>query len=93
MHISIKIWIDIFKDIDPDLEKEVPSAGKIIRLRCYLRFKLMRGWSDVEVAILDTGAYISLVPLDLWKNAGVELLGKYNLRGIVPKKNVRCRLI
>jgi len=39
-----------------------------------------------ESAIIDTGAFTSLIPLSLWKELEVEILTDYFVRGLVPKK-------
>lgn len=43
-------------------------------------------WSDPQIAIVDTGAPISLVPPKIWKKCRVDILGETELRGVIPKK-------
>ncbi len=63
---------------------------EIIRVRCYMRFKHKDDWSNLEAAILDTGAYISLLPKHLWEFAAYKVIGEDRLRGVVPKEG--CEL-
>ncbi|MEM3608295.1 MAG: hypothetical protein QW238_05480, partial [Candidatus Bathyarchaeia archaeon] len=38
------------------------------------------------IAIIDTGAHTSILPLTVWEEAYVELIGDYYVRGLVPKE-------
>jgi len=75
---------------------------KGIRLLTIAQFLNVRGWSEPEVAIVDTGAPISLVPYRIWRKCTNEVIGEAELRGVIPKKEcvmpvkvavVRLRLV
>jgi hypothetical protein len=38
--------------------------------------KTKLGWSKPRVAIIDTGAYTSIFPSKVWKEASVEIIGE-----------------
>ena len=59
----------------------------LYRLLARVRFRTPRGWSDYHVAIVDTGAPYSVLPLSLWPALRVERLLKLPLRGIIPGKS------
>ncbi|MBI2104277.1 MAG: hypothetical protein HYT90_01675 [Candidatus Omnitrophica bacterium] len=63
----------------------------LYRLLTRVRFRQARGWSDYHVAILDTGAPYSLLPLSLWPALRVERLTTLPLRGIVPGHTAELR--
>lgn len=54
------------------------------RLLTRVQFRHARGWSDYHVAIIDSGAPYSVLPLSLWTALRVERLLDLPLRGIVP---------
>ena len=80
---------------DRELERKLAQAGhpgraKIIRLFCRLALKTPDGWTKPLPALLDTGAYLSLIPYSLWASAEVRLLADHEVRGLVPKPE--CKL-
>jgi len=48
--------------------------------------KTKYGWSKPRLAIIDTGAHTSVLPLTVWKEADTEIIGNYFVRGLVPKE-------
>jgi hypothetical protein len=67
-----------------------------------IQFKTVTGWSDHYSAIVDTGAYMSLLPLSIWKEVEYTKLGRHEVRGIVPRPEctlpvtvgrLQCRLV
>lgn len=55
-------------------------------------FKLRNSkkFGEIEKGIIDTGAPISVIPLQMWEDADIKIIGKDKLRGIIP--NEKCRL-
>ena len=66
------------------LQKGIES--EIIRLLGKVQFKAKVGWTESEIGIIDTGAPLSLIPLDMWQDLQVKILADSSIRGIVPKK-------
>lgn len=75
---------------------------EVIRLLTRIQFKTAKGWSDQYSAIVDTGAYMSLIPFSIWKETEHTQLGKHEVRGIVPRPEctlpvtvgqLKCRLV
>ncbi len=75
---------------------------KGIRLLTVMQFLAVKGWGEPEIAIVDTGAPISLVPYRIWRKYINEVIGETELRGVIPKKEcvmpvkvaiVRIRLV
>ena len=60
--------IQLFFSTEPviDAKSEV-ELHKGIRLLTVVQFKTCETWSDPQIAIVDTGAPISLVPPKIWK--------------------------
>jgi len=82
----------ISREIQKDLNKDI-NFGRAIRIKTEVKFKQMKSWSRSFFAIIDTGAYISLLPHDVWKNADVEIIGtNYWLRGLVPNSKFPVKL-
>lgn len=59
----------------------------LYRLTAWVRFRQTRGWSDYHVAIVDTGAPYSLIPLSLWPALRMERLCDLPVRGLVPGRH------
>ncbi|MDI6794432.1 MAG: hypothetical protein QME81_16465 [bacterium] len=98
--MSIKLW---FEQVPyPALEEKIPDMGTFIRLFSSIKFKTITGWSKSMNAIIDTGAPISVIPLDVWTRIEVKKLAKHKIKGVNPKEEcalpasvgkVRCILL
>ena len=66
------------------LEKGIHA--NIIRLFGRVQFKVKENWSESYNAIVDTGAPFSLLPLEIWQEAEIEILTDTVVRGLIPKK-------
>lgn len=80
---------------DHELDNKLTKAGqpdraRILRLFCRISFKSRTGWSRPFPAIIDTGAYISIVPHKIWSAADVKIYSDHYVRGLVPK--LECKL-
>jgi hypothetical protein len=83
--MSTKIELQ-FKS-SPDLELlEKGIHVDIVRILCRARFLGRDTWSDPEIAIVDTGAPVSLLPADIWKNSQVKILASTVITGLIPRK-------
>jgi hypothetical protein len=49
--------------------------------------KTKYGWSKPRLAIIDTGAHTSILPLTVWEEADVEIIGGHFVRGLVPRED------
>lgn len=82
--MSIKLW---FKRIpNPKLEEKLPGIGDFTRLFCSIKFRAPNGWSKTRDAIVDTGAPISVIPLDIWTDIENKILTEHEIQGINPRK-------
>jgi len=81
----MKIQLSFSSEPVIDTKNEV-ELHKGIRLLTVVQFRTTETWSDPQIAIVDTGAPISLVPQKIWKKCGVDILGETELRGVIPKK-------
>lgn len=77
--ISTKINLVINKVEDFELEKKPPDLKPVIRIEGEILFI---GKDVSETAIIDTGAHISVLPYDIWKDLGVEILTEHYIIGI-----------
>jgi hypothetical protein len=77
----------LFFSTEPVIDaKSAVELHKGIRLLTVVQFRTTETWSDPQIAIVDTGAPISLVPPKIWKKCGIHSMGETELRGIIPKK-------
>ena len=90
--LSIKVNLRIVNEFDFDLTEKIPDYDGLIRILCDIRFKTLNGWSIAESAIIDTGAFTSILPLSLWEELEVEILANYFVRGLVPKKECKINV-
>jgi hypothetical protein len=77
----------LFFSAEPLLDsKSGVELHKGIRLLTVVQFFTARGWIEPEVAIVDTGAPISLMPHRVWRKCTSEVIGEAELRGVIPRK-------
>lgn len=84
--LSIRVNIDFIKQYDPELLRKYPDYDGFLRIISTITLKTKSGWSKPRMAIIDTGAHTSILPLTVWEESDVEILGDYFVRGVVPKK-------
>lgn len=80
--ISIKINLEINRETrDRELELKIHGLKPIIRIFCKIKFEEL---DMPEDALVDTGAHISLMPFQIWKNLDVNRLTEHHMKGVVP---------
>ncbi len=92
-------------EIQRTLDLEVSRGGRRLflnRLLARVQFRQRSGWSDYHMAIVDTGAPYSLIPLSLWPSLQAQRVCELPLRGVVPGHSaqldavlakVKCQLL
>ena len=87
--MSTKIRLYFREQVIPDY-KELGILA--IRLMCRMSFQTQNGFTDPYPAIVDTGAPISLIPLQIWRGCGIEAekIRDSTIRGVVPLEE--CQL-
>jgi len=79
----VKLFFETLKS----RELEAKAGGiEIVRLRCYVQFEKTSGDVSIHDALIDTGAFISLIPFSIWKDADVKRLGSHSVGGIISKQ-------
>jgi len=87
--MSIRLVLRIDERSDPD-----DSTLVITRLLGWVSFLTVDGeLTDLELAILDTGAPLSLIPQDVWQNCRYLKMRDDAVRGVVPKPNCELPVI
>ncbi len=87
--VRIRLYFEVSQD--ETLNKKFGSSCEIIRLRAGARFKLENGnWSDAYNSIIDTGAYVSLIPKSIWQEALHEKISEHKIKGI--QKSEECTI-
>ncbi|MBU4256770.1 MAG: hypothetical protein L6265_09030 [Thermoplasmatales archaeon] len=69
---------------DPVLEKKV-KGFEIVRLKTLVLFKRVDGNIEIRDGIVDTGAYVTLIPQSIWKNLEIEKIAKHEIMGLSIK--------
>jgi len=86
--------INLFFETIRRRELELRVKGiKIVRLRCTVQFEKRNHEFSIQDSILDTGAFISLIPFSIWKDVEVERLADYYVKGVVPKEECSIPVI
>jgi len=67
-----------------ELEAKVEGFD-IVRLRCYVQFEKRTGEISVHDAIVDTGAFISLIPFSIWKDVEMDRFADHRVGGLIQK--------
>lgn len=88
---KVRLFFDAFEY--EELNQKVKEKFEIIRLRCGVQFKDNNSWTETYDAIVDTGAYCSLIPLSIWENLPVEKISKYKIKGIQTKEECSIPVI
>ena len=88
---KVKLFFDTFQY--EELNRKVKENFEIIRLRCSVQFKDENTWSETYDAIIDTGAYCSLIPLSIWENLQFEKIAEYKIKGIQTKEECSIPVI
>lgn len=84
VRISTRIDIEIARIRDEELERKI-AIKPSIRLITQIKFPELEVPED---AILDTGAHISVIPLQIWKRLDTKILVKHKMKGIVPDHEI-----
>ncbi|PKP56299.1 MAG: hypothetical protein CVT88_02410 [Candidatus Altiarchaeales archaeon HGW-Altiarchaeales-1] len=82
--MQVRLRFEQFKS--SGLENKLSESVNFIRLFCSIKFKTPAGWYKTKDAIIDTGAPISLIPLDVWNNSDVKILAEHRAYGINTKE-------
>jgi len=69
---------------DPVLEKKV-KGFEIVRLKTLVMFKHVGGDVEIRDGIVDTGAYVTLIPKSIWKNLEIEKITEHEITGLSIK--------
>ncbi|MBU2565550.1 MAG: hypothetical protein KJ655_04785 [Candidatus Thermoplasmatota archaeon] len=69
---------------DPVLEKKV-KGFEIVRLKTLVLFKRVDGNIEIRDGIVDTGAYVTLIPQSIWKNLEIEKIAEHEIMGLSIK--------
>ena len=70
-----KIELQFDSSIDANFEKVAKGRSRIIRIYSYLRFKTADGkFTKPYPAIVDTGAYVSVIPHKIWSACDTKLI-------------------
>lgn len=90
--MSIKVELSFGSYENVEIKKFLPDY-QTIRVEGLVSFKTSKGWTDPEIALLDTGAPISVIPYPLWKDIFYTKIADYEIQGIVPKKECKIPAI
>ena len=87
--ISTKINLEITKIEDTELQNKIQSLKPAIRLFCKIKFSEIASPRD---AIIDTGAHISVLPLQTWKQIKTDIKAEHFMKGIIPDKHIPVKV-
>src|SRR3989344_4198625 len=81
-----KIDLEINREIrDKELELKIIGFKPLIRIFGKIKFQNL---GLPEDTLIDTGAHISLIPFQLWKDLDVRIIAQHHMGGVVPEKNI-----
>ena len=75
-----------------ELEAKVEGIN-IVRLRCYVQFEKRTREISIHDAIVDTGAFISLIPFSIWKDVEVDRFADHHVEGLIQKPDCSIPVI
>ncbi len=86
--------INLFFETVRSRELEAKVKGiDIVRLRCIVQLEKRNHEIAIHDSILDTGAFISLIPFSIWKDVGADRLADYHVKGIISKEECSIPVI
>ena len=85
---NISLWIDR-ETRDLELEKKIPDLKPIMRLKSAILFT---GKDVPDIAIIDTGAHISLIPFQTWEGLDVDMIAEHHAGGVVPGETMPVKV-
>ena len=85
---NISLWIDR-ETRDLELEKKIPDLKPIMRLKGAILFT---GKDVPDIAIIDTGAHISLIPFQIWEGLDVDVIAEHHTGGVVPGETMPVKV-
>ncbi|PXF61449.1 MAG: hypothetical protein C4B59_04225 [Candidatus Methanogaster sp.] len=85
---DISLWIDR-ETRDLELEKKIPDLKPMIRLKSAILFT---GKDVPDIAIIDTGAHISLIPFQTWEGLGADVIADHHTGGVVPGETMPVKV-
>ena len=90
VRISTKISLWIGRETrDLELEKKIPDLKPIMRLKGAVLFT---GKDVPDIAIIDTGAHISLIPFQTWEGLNVDVIADHYTAGVVPGETMPVKV-
>jgi hypothetical protein len=69
---------------DPELKAKVEDL-EIVRLKTLALFERLDDVTDIRDAIVDTGAFVSLIPQSIWKHLRTVKISEHEVAGLSPK--------
>jgi len=85
---NISLWIDR-ETRDLELERKIPDLKPIMRLKSAILFT---GKDVPDIAIIDTGAHISLIPFQTWEGLDVDMIAEHHTGGVVPGETMPVKV-
>ena len=71
------------------MEKKIPDLKPIMRLKGAVLFT---GKDVPDIAIIDTGAHISLIPFQTWEGLNVDVIAEHYTAGVVPGETMPVKV-
>ena len=91
----VKILAFFGVSMEEELPEKMGEKGRceVIRLWCRTKFVTKEGLTMNYPAIIDTGAYVSLIPKEIWLKSETNLLlNSHFVRGLVPKEECKMEV-
>ena len=89
--ISTKINLFFDKLVDEEFDIKVQGRSTVIRLYIRIRFKNKDNkYTKPIPAIIDSGAFISVIPLHIWSLCNPKVITNHEMTGLIPKDE--CKL-
>jgi len=88
----VRILAFFGESVDDELAEKIAEDSKrcdIIRLWCRAKFETEEGLTASYSALIDTGAYVSLIPKKIWSESKRTILTQHYVRGLIPKEECR----
>ena len=88
IYTNISLWVNR-ETRDLELERKIPDLKPIMRLKSAILFT---GKDVPDIAIVDTGAHISLIPFQTWEGLDVDMIAEHHIGGVLPGETMPVKV-
>jgi hypothetical protein len=93
MMVKIQAFFGVSTEEELSEKIDERERYEVIRLWCRSKFVMREKLTIAYPAIIDTGAYVSLIPKEIWSKSEINILLKsHYVKGLIPKEECKMEV-